>query len=43
MTKKELMTGDIVVLKSGHLAVVIRNEKADYLLWQKGCKCYSNS
>lgn len=36
MTKKDLMTGDIVVLKSGHLAVVIRNEKADYLLWQKG-------
>lgn len=40
MKKNELMTGDIVVLKSGKLAVVIRNEKEDYLLYQEcGWEC----
>lgn len=36
MKKNELMTGDIVVMRSGLLAVVIRNEKEDYLLFQNG-------
>lgn len=34
MLKKDLMTGDIVVLKSSNIAVVIRNESEDYLLFQ---------
>ncbi len=34
MLKKDLMTGDIVVLKSGNVAVVIRNEREDYLIFQ---------
>lgn len=36
MMKKNLLTGDIVVLRSGNVAVVIRNEKEDYLLFQNG-------
>ena len=36
MRKADLMTGDIVVLKTGSLGVVIRNEKEDYLLFQAG-------
>ena len=36
MKKNELMTGDIVVMRSDLLAVVIRNEKEDYLLFQNG-------
>ena len=36
MKKNELMTGDIVVMRTGLLAVVIRNEKEDYLLFQNG-------
>ena len=36
MKKNELMTGDIVVLSSGNLAVVIRNTYEDYLLYQEG-------
>ena len=36
MKKNELMTGDIVVMRSGLLAVVIRNEKENYLLFQTG-------
>lgn len=34
MKKNELMNGDIVVTRSGELAVVIRNEKESYLLYQ---------
>jgi hypothetical protein len=34
MKKNELMTGDIVVMRSGLLAVVIRNSKEDYLMFQ---------
>lgn len=36
MKKNKLMTGDIVVMRTGLLAVVIRNEKEDYLLFQNG-------
>ena len=36
MMKKNLLTGDIVVLRSGNVGVVIRNEKEDYLLFQNG-------
>lgn len=34
MKKNDLMTGDIVVMKSGLLGVVIRNSKDDYLMYQ---------
>lgn len=34
MKKNELMTGDIVVMRSGLLGVVIRNAQEDYLLYQ---------
>ena len=36
MTKKNLLTGDIVVLRNGNVAVVIQNEKEEYLLFQSG-------
>ena len=36
MTKKDLMTGDIVVTRNGLKAVVIRTDKADYLLFPSG-------
>ena len=40
MTKNDLMTGDIVVLKSGNVGVIIKNEKEDYILFQdSGWEC----
>ena len=46
MTKKDLMTGDIVVERNGALAVVIKTEKEEYLMYSNsGYDClddYSN-
>ena len=36
MKKNELMNGDMVVLKSGQIGVVILNEKEGYLMFSKG-------
>lgn len=36
MTKKDLMTGDIAITRGGLKAVVIRTDKAEYLMFQSG-------